>query len=481
MHVRSSMHLAVIASLFLFTWLELSTISGSTAHATANEIQNSGNRVPSAELGRGVNLGGILEAPYEGAWGLTLKREYFQKIKQAGFDHVRLPVSWTYHTARTAPYRIDLAFLRRVDFAVREARRFGLRIIINDHHHDELNENPAAERARTLAIWRQIAARYRNQPDSVMFELLNEPHGAFNDNPALWNRLFRDLLTVVRTTNPTRKILVGPVQWNDIGSLDSLQLPDDDNLIVSVHNYAPFNFTHQGAGWIDPIPPIGERWNGRRVDRLEWENWSYSTATTPTDAGMLVRYQRSGAGYFFYHRRGLNLPLALIFSADRALNLSIEIADDQGGSARISFRTVNQPRTYRIPMSRFGWPSKVNSVLLQNSAGSGVAAWTNPFMTLRTRDGRNSRIVAGQRALLDSWIEQAANWAIQNNRPLHLGEFGAHNRAEYVDRARWTRAVRDSAEARGIDWSYWEFALNFGIYDPDRGRFRNALLRALID
>jgi endoglucanase len=77
------------------------------------------------------------------------------------------------------------------------------------------------------------------------------------------------LLAAVRTTNPTRPVIVGPVSWNAIRALDSLRLPETDkNLIVTVHYYDPFKFTHQGAGWVkgaDQWPALG--WTGSDAEQ----------------------------------------------------------------------------------------------------------------------------------------------------------------------------------------------------------------------
>src|SRR5574342_67423 len=56
-----------------------------------------------AKLGRGVNFGNALEAPNEGDWGVTLKSEYFDLIKNAGFNSVRLPISWSTHVSANPP------------------------------------------------------------------------------------------------------------------------------------------------------------------------------------------------------------------------------------------------------------------------------------------------------------------------------------------------------------------------------------------
>lgn len=210
-------------------------------------------------LGRGINFGNALEAPSEGAWGLRLEERYFDLVKQAGFNHIRLPVSWTHHAAGSPPHAIRPEFLARVDWAIAQATQRGLRVVLNLHHHDPLNANPALEEARYLAIWRQLAERYKSQPATVLFELLNEPHGKFNDDPALWNALLPKALATVRQTNPTRAVIVGPVWWNNVTHLDRLTLPADPNLIVTVHFYDPFEFTHQGAEWVNPAPPVGRR------------------------------------------------------------------------------------------------------------------------------------------------------------------------------------------------------------------------------
>ncbi len=101
---------------------------------------------------------------------------------------------------------------------------------------------------------------------SVLFELLNEPNGKL-DAPR-WNVLLAKSLAAVRASNPTRTIVVGPVHWNGIGALSTLVLPEDDqNLLVTVHFYDPFHFTHQGASWAEGSNAwLGTTW-GTDADR----------------------------------------------------------------------------------------------------------------------------------------------------------------------------------------------------------------------
>ena len=220
-----------------------------------------------ARLGRGVNLGNALEAPNEGEWGVTLRTDYFHMIREAGFDTVRLPVRWSAHALATAPYTIDPVFAARVDWAINQATANRLNIIVNVHHYDEMDAAPDANLARLTALWMQIAKRYKDRPASVYFELYNEPHDKFIGEK--WNAAIPVLLKAVRKTNPFRPIIVGPDHWNSIDELSSLRLPtEDQRLIVTVHFYEPFYFTHQGASWIDGADkwPV-LRWTGRDTER----------------------------------------------------------------------------------------------------------------------------------------------------------------------------------------------------------------------
>ena len=109
-----------------------------------------------ADMGRGVNLGNALDAPNEGEWGVTLKEEYFSKIKQAGFDSVRIPVRWSNHAGHAAPYAIDAKFFARVDWAVGQALKNRLIPVLNMHHYEEIFQDPDGHRRRYLALWQQI-------------------------------------------------------------------------------------------------------------------------------------------------------------------------------------------------------------------------------------------------------------------------------------------------------------------------------------
>ena len=207
-------------------------------------------------LARTMNLSNALEAPTEGLWGYTIQEKHLDAIKAAGFTAVRVPVKWTAHAGQTAPYAIDPTFFERVDEVLTWALDRRLAVVLNVHHFDEIHEDPSdANFARLAGIWRQVARRYQNRPPALVFEALNEP--SLELTTKRWGEKFPEVLAAIRETNPTRAVLVGPGNWNQIQELKDLKLPPDPDLILTVHTYEPFEFTHQGATWQENPPPTG--------------------------------------------------------------------------------------------------------------------------------------------------------------------------------------------------------------------------------
>jgi endoglucanase len=208
-------------------------------------------------LGRGINLGNALDAPLNATWALRLRGDYFDAIKRAGFNSVRLPVAFYLHTAADAPYAIDPGFMARVDWAINQALSRGLVVVLDNHHDVGMENRPDDSLPRLAAVWTQLAERYRDYPETLYFELLNEPSGALNDDE--WTKDAAVLLSAVRKADPKRTVVIGPAYWNSLDHLGALALPEDDrNIIVTVHYYVPMRFTHQGASWI----PGADKWKG---------------------------------------------------------------------------------------------------------------------------------------------------------------------------------------------------------------------------
>lgn len=229
-------------------------------------------------LGRGINLGDALEAPRDGQWGVVIVKPYFELIKKAGFNSVRIPINWEAHARKNAPYTIDWQFFERIDQVVGWALKQDLVVILDFHGYPDLMTNPQAHQKRYLALWQQIAGYYKNSPSTVLFELLNEPTDKMDT--AQWNTISNQALTIVRQANPNRNVIIGGAGLNAYDQLKNLTLPSKDrHIILTFHYYNPFEFTHQGADWVDMDKSIGQTWEASDAEKETITNQFLQVAT----------------------------------------------------------------------------------------------------------------------------------------------------------------------------------------------------------
>ncbi|HEX5183519.1 MAG TPA: glycoside hydrolase family 5 protein [Allosphingosinicella sp.] len=246
-------------------------------------------------LHRGVNVLG-----YDPIWidpsRARFKQAYFKTIRDAGFDFIRVNLQAFRHMKQSG--ELEDGWLKRLDWVVDNATAAGLSVIIDEHDFNLCSNNVETCRIALGNFWKQVAPRYRNAPPSVLFELLNEPHAKLDAGQ--WNALLADMLAIVRRTNPTRAVVIGPTQWNSIDQLPTLRLPENDrNILVTFHYYEPFRFTHQGASWTNMTAVHGITW-GSEADRARLASdfakvaaWSKRTGR-PVLLGEFGAYDKSG-------------------------------------------------------------------------------------------------------------------------------------------------------------------------------------------
>ena len=206
-----------------------------------------------AGMGRGINLGNTLEPPTEGAWNNGSAQEsYFDAYVEAGFSNIRVPVRWDQHTANNAPFAINESWMDRVEQVVDWGLSRGFYITLNGHHEDWLknNYNDPNLRARYDAIWVQVAERFKNKSDKLLFEIINEPKGM---TVAQVDDLNQRILGIIRANNPTRIVIFSGNEYSNSEQLLVAAIPDDEYLIGYYHAYDPWQFSGQGIGtWGTP-------------------------------------------------------------------------------------------------------------------------------------------------------------------------------------------------------------------------------------
>lgn len=222
-----------------------------------------------ARLGRGINLLGwdvIWQNPAQS----KLKEVHFKLIREAGFGHVRINLHPLRDGQPSAEGKLRDAFFKTMDWAVDHALTNGLMVILDFHDDLAISPDPVGKRQDFLASWTAIARHCKDRPDTVLFEVLNEPAGKFTHES--WAEYCRAALAVIRKSNPTRTVIVGPANWNGIGEIGHLKLPSDDpNLIATVHYYNPFSFTHQGTPWTGEKDKSGVTWSGTDAEKAAVE------------------------------------------------------------------------------------------------------------------------------------------------------------------------------------------------------------------
>lgn len=198
-----------------------------------------------SRLRRGVNLGNHWEAP-PGSWGVEYDLADIERIAREGFDHIRVPIGWHYHLKDGM---IDPAFVAEIEPLLKRALELKLGVIVNWHHFEALCAEPDQHRAEFAAGWEIVARHFKDWPPQLYLELLNEPNGALDHDTLTGVHAVG--IAAIRKVDPKRILLVNPSQWASVRGLDRLFLPErDDRIIVSIHSYEPFEFTHQQADWV---------------------------------------------------------------------------------------------------------------------------------------------------------------------------------------------------------------------------------------
>jgi len=205
----------------------------------------------SAPFSKGVNFSGWFETtdplriPFN-----QYTEDDFINAKSLGVDVIRLPVRLNDMTNGAPAYLLSPVFLKLLDMAVNWAEKYEIYIIIDNHCFHPVDPLSSDVDKVLIPVWEQIAQRYRNRSDYVVYEILNEPHGIYD---ALWGDIQGRAINAIRKHDKKHWIIVGGTDYNSFNKLSSIPIYDDQKIIYTFHFYDPFLFTHQGASWSPPM------------------------------------------------------------------------------------------------------------------------------------------------------------------------------------------------------------------------------------
>ena len=226
-------------------------------------------------MGKGWNLGNTFDAnggnkndiySQEQSWGNPkVTKELIDGVKAAGFNTIRIPVTWYRHISNSENYKIDDAFMDRINEIVDYAYENDLFVIINLHHESWLNDKDIDKNylkigEELVAVWTQIADRFADYDQHLLFEGMNEPRATGTDYewsgiPECYdavNYLNQQFVNCIRNNgkgqNNERALLIpGYAASGSPGILKSIEIPEvngkqAENIIISVHCYSPYAF-----------------------------------------------------------------------------------------------------------------------------------------------------------------------------------------------------------------------------------------------
>lgn len=206
--------------------------------------------IPATPFTRGINLSGWFEVPSPRQIQFTrYTRKDFESLKALGCDVIRLPINLKAMTSGSPDYTLDPLFLSFLDEAIGWAEDLGIYIIVDNHTFDPAIPTESDVEKVLLKEWTQLAARYRDRSDFVVFEVLNEPHGI---DVGKWAKIQGRVVAAIRAIDARHAIIVGSANFNNYRDLVSLPAYPEKNLIYTFHFYDPMVFTHQGAAWTAP-------------------------------------------------------------------------------------------------------------------------------------------------------------------------------------------------------------------------------------
>jgi len=173
----------------------------------------------------------------------------FINLKSIGGDVIRLPIRLHDMTDGAPDYHLDPLLIEHMDKVIDWAEKHAIHLILDNHSFHPVTPTAPDIDKTLIPVWMQIARRYKDRSNYIVYEVLNEPHGI---DARLWADIQGKVIKAIRAIDRSHSIIVGGVNFNSLDEMLKAPVYPDDNIIYTFHFYDPHVFTHQGETWGSP-------------------------------------------------------------------------------------------------------------------------------------------------------------------------------------------------------------------------------------
>lgn len=451
--------------------------------------------------------------------------ESYRELSEMGFNSVRFYLNYGLFEDDRNPYKYKESGFEWLDKNIAWAKKYGIGLVLNMHYPQGGYQSQGKGNAlwddvenqnRLVALWKEIARRYADEPTIWGYGLINEPvvtsQGSQEETVEFYRDIIQRHVDEIRQVS-NQAIFVericaisydGNPDWGALSFEDSMPLVEGENIVYEFHNYSPHKFTHQNMDWAGTEGNIytypDENTANMDIDSY-WKaclyapkissnsGWEYREATQiyngteDYNIGVLAinggRIGADATAYFddltvteispdgeekiiVHYSFDTDTTNSLYpWSEDGSGKTSYEksIGYENNGCAKISGATGDYTVSCgeRFPLKE-GYTYKVSGYIKYENCDSAA---------VRIDYGHATRIYYLNADYLERELLSAISFSEENNVPIYLGEFGACNEAFKDNRGgeRWVGDMMALCRKHSLNFNYHTYHEgSFGLH-----------------
>jgi hypothetical protein len=451
---------------------------------------------------RGFNLQGM----YKAAWEenrVGYAEADFELLADLGFNAVRLPLDYLTYADWTDWFLFYEDALRRIDRGIELGQKHGIHVTLNIHGapgytaHGEAQQfippdqdldlwSDSAAQDAFVAHWRMFARRYAEiPPEYLSFNLVNEPSRV---DEATYLAVMLPAIDAIHEETPDREVILDGLDYGR----ELLATLDDPSIGQSIHVYDPFTVTHWGASWVAG----SESWPAPEWPPTPLPQYLLGPSQGERQSALVIQGDFPAGSAVAIQVASVSALADLSVSADDTEILRERFVPDDDEAAWETVNFVEQYGVYQnvCDCERITAPLEQDASALTFEVLSGdwlsfsairilrgdeiielapgISDWGVPQATF-SLDGAGrlepTVIPEGYEAAFD-WRSRYADWVALGDSGVHVtvGEFGVYSAVPEDVTAAFLEDHVGLFEEAGFDWTMWELAGDFGIFDGHR-------------